>query len=155
MSTDEKALRIACRERDESVYEDSCMEFFFKPFSSRDEYINIEINPVGAYLSQFGASRDDRRFVKDLTTLHPDVSSKITDGGWQTELFIPCEMINELFGERFTAGAEIYYGNFYKCGDKTQAPHYGSFSPMGGLPPGFHDPALFAKIKISDFRSQI
>lgn len=150
MKSDEKVLRIACRDRDEPVYQDSCMEFFFKPIAARGEYINIEVNPIGAYLSQFGCGKNDRIFVKSLTKLAPTVCSEITKDGWQTEIFIPCALFFELNGEEFKAQAGEYYGNFYKCGDNTDVPHYGSFAPMSDLPPGFHNPELFAKIVVSE-----
>ena len=44
-----------------------------------------------------------------------------------------------------------FYANLYKCGDFTERPHYGSFAPMSTLPPGFHNPQLFAKIRFSFF----
>ncbi|MCM1365526.1 MAG: carbohydrate-binding family 9-like protein [Ruminococcus sp.] len=150
MKTDEKVLRVSCRGRDEPVYEDSCMEFFFMPVAAREEYINIEVNPIGAYLSQFGSGKENRVFVKSLTNVQPTVHSEITRDGWQTEIFIPCGLFFELNGEEFTACAGEYCGNFYKCGDKTDTAHYGSFAPMTDLPPGFHNPKLFAKIIVNE-----
>lgn len=149
MKTDETVIRIACRRRDEPVYEDSCLEFFFKPFEERSEYINIEVNAYGAYLSQFGSGKENRVFIKSLTEEAPQVKSQITDNGWQTEIFVPCNLFKDLYGLEFAADEGDYYGNFYKCGDKTEVYHYGSFAPMSQLPPGFHNPDLFAKITVS------
>lgn len=149
MKSNEKVLRISCRHRDEPVYEDSCLEFFFMAAPAREEYINIEVNACGAYLSQFGKGKENRVFIKELTNKAPSVKSKITDDGWQTEIFVPCGLISSLYGVDFTAEKGEYYGNFYKCGDKTDVAHYGSFAPMTDLPPGFHNPAQFAKIIVS------
>ncbi len=149
MKTNEKNLRSVCSKRDEPVYEDSCMEFFFKPFKGRQEYLNFEINPDGAYLSQFGKGRDDRVFIKELTDEKPVISTEKGSDGWKLRLFVPCALIESLYGERFEADEGEYRGNFYKCGDKTEKPHYGSFSPMSSLPPGFHNPERFAKIIVS------
>lgn len=148
MKTDEKNLRITCKGRDENCWEDSCMEFFFMPFSLEDGYINFEINPAGAYLSAYGKDRNNRIFLKDITDISPNIECQITDSGWQLNLFIPCKLIEEVFKKDFAASSGTYKGNFFKCGDKTQKPHYGSFSPMGTLPPGFHNPPLFANISV-------
>lgn len=146
MKTDETNLRTVCTGRDGNVWEDSCMEFFIMPFSHRSEYLNFEMTANGAYLSAFGKGRENRIFQKELTSKEPSVKAEIFPSGWSLELFVPCELIEDLFGEPFAAGSGEYRGNFFKCGDKTEIPHYGSFSPMGELPPGFHNPELFAKI---------
>ncbi len=149
MRTDETNIRAVCKGRDENCWEDSCMEFFFKPFSHRDEYLNFEMTAGGAYLCAAGKSRDNRIFLKELTKKEPTVLAEINHGGWSVELFVPCKLIDEVFGEHFSASAGNYRGNFFKCGDKTESPHFGSFSPMGELPPGFHNPGLFAKIVVT------
>lgn len=150
MHTDEKNPRCTCKGRDGNCWEDGCMEFFIKPFSNADEYMNFEMTATGAYLSAFGASRDNRVLLKDIAKTAPCVKSEITKDGWSLELFIACETIEEAYGKKFNAQAGTYFGNFYKCADKSETPHYGSFSPMGTLPPGFHCPELFAKIIVED-----
>lgn len=37
-------------------------------------------------------------------------------------------------------------GNFYKCGDKLQTPHFLSWSPIGLERPMFHCPAFFGTL---------
>ena len=57
--------------RDDPVYTDSCLEVFIAPVSGRSEYINFEMNPNGAYLSQFGSERTDRRVpARQCRSLH-------------------------------------------------------------------------------------
>ena len=56
----EDHVRAVSLEDNGPVWEDSCMEFFFKPLEDRDEYINIEMNPIGAYLSEDEKSRDNQ-----------------------------------------------------------------------------------------------
>lgn len=150
MRTDETELRRVNTKRDENIWEDSCMEFFLCPFSDRDEYLNFEINPNGAYLCQFGAKREGRVFLRTLTEKEAEVKTEITPEGWSLELFIPKELITEAFKENFTAKACTIRGNFYKCGDLTEKPHYDSFNKMTTLPPGFHNPECFAEIIISE-----
>lgn len=150
MRTDETELRCVNTERDENIWEDSCMELFLRPFSHREEYLNFEMNPNGAYLCQFGKGKGDRVFLSELTDEEACVSTEVTDEGWCLELFVPESLITKAFGEAFTAKADTLTGNFYKCGDLTSKPHYDSFSKMSTLPPGFHNPECFADIIISE-----
>lgn len=149
MKTDETQLRKVNTKRDENIWEDSCMEFFLCPFSHREEYLNFEMNPNGAYLCQFGKGREDRVFLKSLTDAEADVKAEVTADGWSLELFVPENLISEAFGETFEAKECTIKGNFYKCGDLTVKPHYDSFNKMSTLPPGFHNPECFADIIIS------
>ena len=79
-----------------------------------------------------------------------DCARRAPTGSAAFSTSIPCEVISQAYGKEFGAGKGIYYGNFYKCADKSQTPHFGSFSPMGSLPPGFHCPELFAKIIVEE-----
>ncbi len=150
MQSNETELRAVCTKRDENVWEDSCLEFFFSPCESAG-YLNTEMNPNGAFLTQTGKDRYNRRFLKELTLLSPLVHAGRGKNGWGVELFIPCGVFEEAFGVRFDAAPGVYSGNFYKCGDKTEKPHYGSFSPMRKeLTLGFHDPEYFATITVKE-----
>ena len=151
MKTNETRLRAVCKNRDEPCWQDSCMEFFFRPFPDREEYINIEMNPNGAYLSEIGKGKSDRRYIKELTDEQVTVSTEKDENGWSLSLFVPDSFIKALFGKGFDYDGKEFYANLYKCGDFTERPHYGSFAPMSTLPPGFHNPQLFAKIRFSFF----
>lgn len=150
MKTSETELRTVCKKRDENCWEDSCMEFFFAPFELSDGYINFEMTPSGAFLSAFGKGRENRVFLKSITSISPSLLAKTDSYGWALELFVPCALIEDVFKREFTASPGNCFGNFFKCGDLTKRPHYGSFSPMGQLPPGFHNPELFVKITVKD-----
>ncbi len=151
MRTDEVGLRMECTATDEPVYEDSCMEFFFAAVDGREEYINLEMNPRGAYLSEYGKGKTDRVYLKALTDRAPQIKTEIHSDGWCLEAFIPCELISEVYGDVFTAEKCCIKGNFYKCGDKTETLHYNSFNEMTTLPPGFHNPTRFAEIIVKDY----
>ncbi len=150
MRTNETDIRAVNTARDENIWEDSCMEFFFCPFAHRQEYLNFEMNSKGAWLCQFGKGREDRVFLSTLTEREATVKAEVSDEGWSLELFVPCELISEAFGEDFSASQGILKGNFYKCGDLTEKPHYDSFAKMTTLPPGFHNPECFAEIIITE-----
>ena len=150
MRTNETDLRITCSGRDGSVWEDSCMEFFFKPFDDCEEYINIEMNPASAYLSAFGKGRDNRVLLRNITAKTPSVKTEVSQMGWNLELFVPFELIKEVYKKDFTQSNCNFRANFYKCGDKTRKVHYDSFAEMSTLPPGFHNPECFAIIEITE-----
>ena len=150
MRCNETELRFEGKARDDSVWEDSCMEMFLCPFEHRQEYVNFEINCKGAYLSQFGKTRADRKFIKELTDIAPEVKTHISGDGWSLELFVPCRLISDIYGEEFTADKCTLRGNFTKCGDLTKYPHYGSFCELSTLDFGFHNPNLFARININE-----
>ncbi len=149
LKSDEPAPRAVCEHRDDPVYEDSCLEVFFQPFPDSG-YLNVEMNPHGVFLAEIGAQREDRVLLRTLTALSPVVTPLAIAGGWGVELFLPCALIEEAFGRPFAAAAGVCRAGFFKCGDKTNTPHYGSFTPMGTNPPGFHDPARFAEIIIKE-----
>lgn len=150
MRTDETELRTVNTGRDGNVWEDSCMEFFIRPFAHREEYLNFEMTPVGAWLCQYGKGKADRVFLKTLTDTEAEVEAEIRDSGWNLGLFVPCRLISEAFKEEFSPAAGTLKANFYKCGDLTKKPHYDSFAEMTTLPPGFHNPDCFAEIIISE-----
>ena len=148
MRTDETELVAVSKNRDEPVWQDSCMEFFICAVPDRKEYINFEMNCVGAYLTEFGKGKTDRVYLSTLTDIEPSVRTNVTCDGWSLELYIPCRLISEAYGVVFNAGACEIKGNFYKCGDETGHTHYDSYAKMTTLPPGFHNPDCFADIKI-------
>lgn len=150
MRTNETELRRQGTKRDDNMWEDSCMEMFLCPFSHKEEYLNFEMNPNGAYLCQFGKGREGRIFLSSLTQKEATVTATVTSEGWALELFVPESLISEAFGEPYSVKADTVKGNFYKCGDLTLKPHYDSFSKMTTLPPGFHNPDCFAQIIITE-----
>jgi hypothetical protein len=36
--------------------------------------------------------------------------------------------------------------NFYKCGDETETPHFGAWSPVQTPQPDFHRPEFFGRL---------
>lgn len=143
----ETQLRAECTGRDEPVYEDSCLELFINPCPElSDCYINVEVNPNGAFLCQFGSDRENRRWVRELTELSPKIETFREESGWGITVSLGEDFLRALYGEEYHTQARTMRGNFYKCGDKTAHPHYGAFSPVDTLPPGFHNPACFADI---------
>ena len=61
----ESCIRSVQKGLSNDVYRDSCLEFFFKPLLSRDEYINFEFNPSGAVHIAVGIGRENRHALSD------------------------------------------------------------------------------------------
>lgn len=112
--------------------------------------MNFEVNPKGVYLSQIGETRENRRFIKELTDLEPIITpmSVEEDGktAWGYEIIIPCDFISALYGTDFRIGECRMKGNFYKCADHSVSPHYGAHFPVSSAALGFHNPDCFGDI---------
>lgn len=147
LEADEPCPRAVFETRDDPVYNDSCMEFFFQPFADDERYINFEINPNGAFLCAVGKGRSDRVFLRELSGCDPVVNANIGSDGWSAELFIPEQLISDVFSKSFSvADTDFIRANFYKCGDLTEQPHYSSLFPVETVTPDFHRPEYFQKI---------
>jgi hypothetical protein len=141
--------RAEYTQRDEPVYEDSCMEVFLQPRDGDPRYINIEVNPNGAFLCQLGEERENRVFLRQLTPLAPLVKVSLDSSVWVVEIMIPLKLLRALYGEDFHFfQGQVMRGNFYKCGDKTWRPHWGAWSRVAENPPGFHNPERFGELTI-------
>ena len=144
----ENDVRATYTEVNSPCWQDSCMEFFFAPFGKENGYINIEVNPLSAYLAEFGKERCERVLLNSLTDENPVVESSCSDKGWSTMITVPYLLIEDVFKRHFDPLDSDFYADFFKCGDLTDHPHWLSFTPMGENPPGFHDPNCFAKVEI-------
>ncbi len=141
--------RTVFTDRDAPIYRDSCLEFFVAPVNGRDEYINVEMNSAGAFLCEFGKSRQGRKLVSNISSLSPMViPQKGADSlgeFWKVNVSLSREFIAELYGiDNNQIDYSVIKANFYKCGDDCETPHYVAFSPVSTLPPGFHNPECFA-----------
>ena len=137
-------------ERDDPVYKDSCLELFLQPVVGRREYVNIEANSKGVFLSQFGKGRMRRDYLKQLTPLAPEVtvfqSGEGKNAAWGVEIFVPDSLISELYRVDYHTAPGVIKGNFYKCADAAATPHYAAAFPVGDAVLGFHNPGAFGKI---------
>lgn len=151
----EDDIRCENSERDEPMYEDSCLECFINPNPEENSfYLNFEMNPKGAYLSQIGENRFERSFFAGKTdkeaTVTPFTVNDNGAAGWGVALFVPFSLFESLGIPLPTADKSIVCaGNFYKCGDKTVRPHYGAHFPVDTEELGFHNPKRFGKIVLT------
>ena len=124
------------------VYKDSCLEFFVRFNENKPEYMNFEMNSNGAFLSGIRRTRHDKTPIDKLAPLPKVVASKKADS-WSVDAFFDLDFIEKLFSKRDFREGDTFKGNFYKCGDETEIPHYGMWSPVENESPDFHRPEFF------------
>ena len=132
------------------VWNDSCLEFFVAFDASRNDYLNIEMNPIGAYLIGFAPSRENRVKITDLIEEPFPETACVEDGFWWVTVAISFENIQRIFGldrDVFVSGYE-FRGNFFKCGSEAPIVHYGMWNDTETKDPDFHVPEKFGKLII-------
>ena len=138
---EEGALGMPCR--------DSCLEFFFAPDSADRRYFNFEFNPLGTIYLGFGAERATRvrQILRDSRELFSQ-KPFFTDTGWGIEFRIPLSFI-QMYFPGYTCSGESCC-NFYKCGDRTEVPHYLAWAPLTSNTPDYHRRQDFGILKFSE-----
>jgi len=133
------------------VWEDSCVEFFFAP--EGDFYYNFEMNAIGTLLCGYGKDRHSRKRLDDKilrkvhtkSSLGRDAFEKTGDiRSWKLEARIPIEVL--IFSKIENLSGMKARGNFYKCGDKLDHPHYLSWKAVQTPDPNFHLPEQFGQL---------
>ncbi len=137
MTAAEQPIRATLSGKLDQVCTDSCLEFFFAPQVDDDRYFNFEWNRLGALSLSFGTLRATRiRLVPKDAIKQFAFRSFQTKDGWGVEYEISLDFLRVFFPDyTFTGDAG---GNFYKCGDKTEFPHFLSWAPMSSDTPDFH-----------------
>ena len=148
MICEEIAPKRVHTQNDQMVCEDSCMEAFinFDPQKDPSGYVNFEINANGAMLCQYGQKKPIRHFVSEKGFILPQAEAVVEEKKWTVKLFIPKEFIFGLYGEICFKDGSRLSGNFFKCGDLTSQPHYGSWMPIQSPVPNFHLPEFFGEL---------
>lgn len=151
----EKKLRSEVAEQNGPVCHDSCLEFFFNADPQRsDRYFNFEINPSGTLYLAIGRERKDRvkLFPEDYKKLFK-INTQINAGeSWKVSFVIPYAYIREYYPQFSMQAGRHMAGNFYKCGDKTERPHYGCWNDIDWPHPDFHRPEFFAQLSFVKLR---
>jgi len=147
MHSEEVNLRSEEEENGE-VCNDSCMEFFYKPSPWDTRYFNFEVNPKGVMHLGLGENRFNRTMIAERKTL--DIVTNVDTSGWSVKYYIPDAFIKELFPdeEKLSSGNKSFVAraNFYKCGDKTEEPHYAMWSNIETELGDFHIPDFFGAL---------
>jgi len=151
---EEKKVRARFTRFQDPVYKDSCVEFFVDAFPGlRRGYLNFEANAIGTFLVAFGPDRhsrsplrkEDLRGFKSASSVKRPLDGEIEAGHWTLAYRIPLDLFRRIYGRPIRPG-DRGSANFYKCGDETEYPHYGAWSPVATPSPDFHRPEFFGTI---------
>lgn len=133
------------------VHEDSCVEFFCMP-EGASKYTNFEFNCIGtcSASSRKGRSEEVVPFAdEEMKTIerHSSIGKKPfkeMEGmfDWNLTVKIPLKLMN-LDPQNLP---EKIRGNFYKCADDTDSPHFVSWAPIATENPDFHRPEFFGEL---------
>lgn len=124
---------------------DSCLEFFLSADEKNIRYLNIEINPNLCIFFGFGTGRNNlmRILLPDgVKTINANCSR--TNTSWDITYELSFSLL-QLFFPDFTPTGRIR-GNFYKCGDLTEQPHYYAWNYIKTPTPDFHRPEYFGEM---------
>lgn len=147
----ENTVQAKYRKINDTVYKDSCVEFFIA-FGGEEDYYNFEFNCLGTCRVGFGPNRNDRKLLSKykISQIRHWAALKVVNREtpkvtWQLTLAIPTEVFSEHTLRNFRE--EQGRANFYKCGDELASPHYLSWSAIESPQPNFHLPEFFREIK--------
>jgi hypothetical protein len=144
------SLKATAEKDGDYVHTDSCVEFFMRR-EGEFGYTNFEFNCRGICHAARGASRNERiRFTQDEYDKIRRCSSVKCDSfpekkgifSWELTVAIPFELMG-LDAENLP---DKIFGNFYKCADDTENPHFLSWNPILLTTPNFHCPDYFGEI---------
>ena len=151
-SVKEDSVRAVAPHDNGHVWEDACCEFFSRP-ADDDVYYNIECNCSGTLLIGSGPTREGRTLAPAEVLAQVDrwsslgrtpFDEKTGKHAWQLALTVP---LSAFFRHRLTTlGGHNVRGNFYKCGDKLQTPHFLSWNAINVPKPDFHRPDFFGEL---------
>ena len=129
------------------VHEDSCVEWFVNFLPEKcDRYFNFEVNANGIMNVAFRKAGYDSQplSLEDIASLK--IKTELFDTYWTVSYVVPFELIKKYIPEYQYRPGMIIRSNFYKCGDKTEFPHYGIWNPVPLGKPNFHQPDYFGEI---------
>jgi len=132
------------------VWTDSCVEFFVqKP--GDDFYTNFEFNCIGTCYAAKCKNRSEFELFSDsqLSQIKRYASLgqkpfQEMQGLFTWELLV--ELPFSLIGLDGRNLPKMLRGNFYKCADQTELPHYLSWNAIESERPDFHRPEFFGEL---------
>lgn len=129
----------------ESVWEDSCVEFFLS-LDQKKTYYNFEYNVLATGLIGYGSAvKSERERLHDAVVESVDACVHVVKKEgvkvWESYLLIP----KSIFGDIPFSG-KTYHANFYKCGDGLPNPHFVAWNSISNATPNFHLPEFFGEV---------
>jgi hypothetical protein len=152
---EEKSVRARYGEDNGAVWTDSCVEFFLS-FSGDENYYNLECNCIGSVLLGSGKNKQERTlFPREIIQKIKRFSSmgnepfELRTGAfsWELSLIVPVEIFS---GPVTDLSGKTVRGNFYKCGNELQTPHFLSWNRIDHVTPNFHLPEFFGAIRFEE-----
>lgn len=155
---EDQYVRCVAEGINDSVWEDSCVQFFFAPDTKLPEiYFNLEVNCGGTPLMHYNlVPRKDIKTldvndIKKIEIAHtlpvkidPEITKPVT---WTIEYKIPLAMISKYSKITYPKSGVIWRANFYKCAEKNSNPHFITWSKITNSVPDFHLPKFFGTLK--------
>ena len=147
----EKNIRAELSGQGQNVFEDSCMEFFFRPDEKDPRYFNFETNFNAAQFIGIGTNLDELIHLVPLNseTLF-DVKTAKTEDGWELWFHIPIEFMRNFFNDLTLKEGDAIYANIFKCGDYTVVRHSLSWNEMEQSNHTFHNPDYFGRMLLGN-----
>ena len=153
----DKLLRAEIRQDNGDIYTDSCLEFFMNPIPGvRRMFINLEVNPLGyLYLAVGGEVLEERQLLSSAEYDHfgIEIREKPQSGEyWDFCASVPFAFIERVVPEFRKSETMHFTGNFFKCGDETEKPHFGTWSNIEPKTehPNFYRVDCFGDIDFAD-----
>ena len=143
MHTEETNLRAEITEENGKICSDSCMEFFLKPTPYDVNYLNFEFNPKGVLHLGLGKDRYGRLHLEDSREIF-HIETRAKEGDWTLKFDVPDAFLLRYFKQI----SNVFRGNFYKCGDLTDHPHYATWSPVDTPEPDYHLADFFGRFAV-------
>ncbi len=150
----EAKIRVRFTQFQDPVYKDSCVEVFIDPFPEKQlGYINIETNAAGAALMAIGPDRNRRTQIPQgdlgryeiVSSIKGPISGYHGTEFWTLAYKLPLTLFEKHYGSKIVPSC-VARANFYKCGDETESPHFGAWSPVRTPQPDFHRPEFFGRL---------
>jgi hypothetical protein len=144
------SLKAVYSEDNSPVHKDSCVEFFMKK-TDEEGYTNFEFNCIGTCDAarhitreiQTALSADEYLSIRRYSSLErKPFQEKKGVYEWELVVAIPLRLMG-LDPDRMP---EKIMGNFYKCADETNSPHFVSWNPISAPKPDFHRPEFFGEL---------
>ncbi len=163
-TVDEQTIRAKQGMPGGEVYEDSCVEFFFKPSADDPHYYNFEWNAIGNLCVSWRTGRFDPEpapasvyelVQADASCGFVPFDERQAKGPWTLKVFIPLKALWHGLGDngQTAEGAPCSLrglqarANFYKCGDGLTVPHFVTWAPIATEKPDYHRPEFFADLQ--------
>jgi hypothetical protein len=127
---------------------------FIDPFpEKRVGYINVETNAAGAALVAIGLDRSRRTPIPQadldgfeiISSVKGPISGYHGAEFWTLAYKLPLSLFAKYYEAKIRSG-QAARANFYKCGDETETPHFGAWSPVRTPQPDFHRPEYFGRL---------